>query len=159
MTDDRRSRSPVTRAALSAAAVAAAMGMGGCIIIDADRWHDDSDHWGHAEHRQRQMIGVHSARVSDSLASQTGVDPDRSTLITRVFAGKPAATAGLERYDIVVAINGNDSAAPRRFREAILDTPRGQQITFTVVRKGERRDVAITPQSAASLTAHGADDY
>lgn len=148
------------RAALSGAAIAAALSMGGCIYIDADNW-DGGDYaeWERAERQDRQMIGVYTGKVGDALATQTGADPDRSTLITRVFGGKPAAAAGLERYDVVVAINGKDSASPRAFRDAIRGTPHGEQITFTVIRQGERKDVTVMPQSAASLSARGSDDY
>lgn len=159
MTVDSRYRSPAVRTALSVGALAAAMSLGGCIIIDADRWDHEGEYWDRAERNSRQMIGVHTSRVSESLAAQTGVDPDRATLITRVFSGKPAAVGGLERFDVVVAINGSDAASPRAFRNAILDTPSGDHITFTVLRRGERKDVTVTPQSAASLSSRGADDY
>jgi S1-C subfamily serine protease len=135
------------------------MSLGGCIIIDADRWDHEGEYWDRAERNSRQMIGVHTGRVGDSLAAQTGANPDRSTLITRVFSGRPAQVAGLEKYDVVVAINGQDSASPRQFRNAILDTPPGENITFTVIRRGERVDVTVTPQSAASLAAQERDDY
>ncbi len=148
-----------TRIGLSAMAIAASASLGGCIFVHTTRLETESSHWERQENRQRQMIGTNTGRVSESLAAQTGVDSDRATLVTKVFRDSPASAGGLERFDIIVAINGDDSASPRRFRQSVLDTPQGESLRLTVLRQGEARDLDITPRPAHTLFSESRNWY
>lgn len=143
--------------AIAAAGVGASAG---CIHVHSYRWDDD---WERAlreeDERSRPMIGVNTSAVSEALAQQTGVDADRSTLISHAYAGRPADLAGVDRFDIVVAINGDKSASPRNLQRVIRETPPGESVVLTIVRAGTRREITVTPRPAAELARQRPADF
>lgn len=143
-------RNRSARIALGSLLALTALGaLGGCVVVVHD--YDGDDGWRSDDDDDHPMIGVHTDSVGGALAAQAAVDADDATLITRVLPGTPAEEAGLERFDLVVAINGDEDASPRRFRRAIRATPPGESITFAVLRNGERRDITLTPRPANDL--------
>ncbi len=123
--------------------------LGSCVIVVHDY---DQDHgWRSDDDDDNLMIGVHTDSVGRAMAAQAAVDADDATLITAVLSGTPAEEAGLERFDLVVAVNGDDDASPRDFRRAIRATPPGESISLTVLRGGERRTITLTPRPANDL--------
>ncbi len=123
--------------------------LGGCVVVVHD--YDDDHGWRSDDDDDHPMIGVHTGSVGRALAAQAAVDADDATLITAVLSGTPAEEAGLERFDLVVAVNGDDDASPRDFRRAIRATPSGEPITLTILRGGERRTITLTPRPANDL--------
>ncbi|NQU38126.1 MAG: trypsin-like peptidase domain-containing protein [Actinobacteria bacterium] len=66
--------------------------------------------------------------------------------VSRVEPGGPAAQAGLEDGDIIVAVNGDQVAEPTELLSAIRASSPGEQITLTVTNDngGNSRDVTVT---------------
>ena len=54
----------------------------------------------------RPSIGVTMAPVDPALAAQLGQRAEDVVLVTEVGDGTPAATAGIQRYDVIHSING-----------------------------------------------------
>ena len=92
----------------------------------------------------RARIGVALADVGPASAAQLGVDRQRSSLVTQVAEGKPADRAGLEKWEIITAVDGDPEASPTDVASAVRKLDRGDTITLTVLRGGESREVTIT---------------
>ncbi len=90
-------------------------------------------------------IGVILGEVDEALAAWTGVDPGRCSLITSVLPDSPAAEAGLQRWDIVTGIEGQDRATPGDLKAAVAACPDGGSIRLEILRRGERLSVVVRP--------------
>jgi regulator of sigma E protease len=70
-------------------------------------------------------------------------------VVGKVFAGQPAAEAGLRPGDKVVAIDGKKVRYWDEMQSIISDSP-GQSLRLTIEREGERLERYITPQEQIS---------
>lgn len=124
---------------LLAAAAAGVLSATGCIVV-VD--HDDDPH-SYSEWSPSPRIGVQLADVSHATAAQASVQAARSCVITHVYPGSPAERAGLQQYDVVTAIDGNDYATEGALTSAIRGRQPGDTITLTIVRAGQKQDVQV----------------
>lgn len=92
------------------------------------------------------MVGVQLIEPDSSLRGHLGLKPGDATLVSAVYEGLPAASAGLEPYDIIVGIAGQTPASPERVRAAIRSGEPGQAIKFEIIHRGERKTVTLTPE-------------
>lgn len=94
---------------------------------DAD---DDSD---------RGWLGVNIGEVSPAMAAQLGLDGE-GVMITNVVKDSPAQDAGLKRYDIVTAIDGQilDSSIAS-LSQIIAEAGESATIKLTVLRGGKEQ--------------------
>ena len=68
---------------------------------------------------------------------------DGRTKITNVIAGSSADTAGLDRDDIVIGIDGR-TVDEDAFDETILEHKPGDTLHITVIRLGEIKEIPVT---------------
>jgi serine protease Do len=96
----------------------------------------------------KAWIGVATQPVVKKLAKQLGHPDVLGFRITRVYPRTKAATSGLERGDIIVAMNG-ERLRPKGMQDAGLFQRRvrrleiGDQATLTVLRHGQQLDLAV----------------
>jgi S1-C subfamily serine protease len=76
--------------------------------------------------------------VSGSTIGATGA------VITEVSPGSPAADAGIEAGDIVVAADGRSIAGLGGLVDRIRDTEPGGSLTLTILRDGDRIERTAT---------------
>src|SRR5205814_1197708 len=60
---------------------------------------------------------------------------------TEVMPGTPAAKAGLQRGDVITAVAGQAVSDPRALREAIHRAEAGKEISLTVQRGREKKEI------------------
>ena len=72
-----------------------------------------------------------------------------------IVAGKPAARAGMQSGDSIVAIDGKAIARWDEVLDVVSASP-GRPVTFAVVRAGERVTLTVTPESQEVTTTEGA---
>jgi len=89
------------------------------------------------------MLGVTMMEPDASLRGHLGLEPGTSTLVGAVYAGLPGDAAGLEPYDIIIAINGQKPADTGTLRKALREKEPGAQVTFTVIHRGKEREATI----------------
>lgn len=82
----------------------------------------------------RVMIGITMEPAGDAESLPTGVDPERSTLVTRVIDDLPAAESGLKAGDFVVKVQGKEAASPSDIRAALRERNPGDELALTVLR-------------------------
>jgi 2-alkenal reductase len=100
---------------------------------------------------ERPWIGVYYQPVTQQLAEEMGLGVDYGVLIDSstpnapaVFPGSPAADAGLQEGDVIVAVDGERVDADHDLATRILPHQPGDQVTLSVVTDGTTRDVAVT---------------
>lgn len=115
---------------------------GGCVVVV-----DGSDESSWAEHESRggkPKIGVYTDEPGRTLAAQLQLDRGETTVITDVVNGSPAERAGLRKYDVITAIDGDPSADPSDLRRAIRAKNWGDALALSLIRDGQPMDVIVT---------------
>lgn len=102
---------------------------------------------------KRGTLGIESQDVDARLAKGLGLDAPSGAVVTRVFPGSAAATAGVQAGDVVLAANGQrigDSRALHNFEglqgvgsRVVLDVRRnGKPLQLTAALKEQARNAA-----------------
>jgi len=76
---------------------------------------------------------------------EIGVLPDVHPEIVEVVPGEPAAVAGLQVGDTVLAVDGETVVFDQQFREAIAASPE-MPITLSLLRGGQPLEIVVTPR-------------
>ena len=95
----------------------------------------------------KSMIGAGLGGVSEELAHHLGLEPAaaaKATMLTSVMEDLPAGVAGLERFDVIVSVNGTDNASPAALREALRNAEPGSKVALGVRRGAETKTVECT---------------
>ena len=91
----------------------------------------------------RRLIGVTTTSIDEALAAQIGVSPEGGFVIQTVSDDLPAQAAGLQPFDVVVAIDGGMPATTALLREALAGKPQDGKVRLTVLRRGERQELDV----------------
>ena len=116
---------------------------------------------------RRGTLGIDSQDVDTKIARALGLDQARGTVVTRVYPGSSAATAGLRVGDVILAINGqrvDDSASLRNFQglqpvdaKVALDVRRdGKSMRITAALREQPREIdgaSLDPRLAGASFA------
>ena len=94
----------------------------------------------HGEVR-RGRLGVTVQGLTSDLASGLGLANVRGALVSDVEHDGPAAAAGLQRGDVITAINGDAVTDSNELRNRIAGFTPGTQVTLTVLRSGKEQTV------------------
>ncbi|MEX2218473.1 MAG: PDZ domain-containing protein [Phycisphaerales bacterium] len=118
-------------ALLLAASVAA---LPGCIIVHREIQTTPADSYTSAS---RTALGVYTERPDAATAAQLNLDRDRAALVTHVVPGSPAEKAGLQRYDVITAVNDQTDVNSGRLRELVRGTRPGDTVKVSYIRQGQ----------------------
>lgn len=94
-----------------------------------------------AAERSPYWLGVRLTAIPDALAAHLG---DEGLLVTNIVEGSPADEAGLEKYDIIRRIGGDEVNDLEELRD-ILTERAGRASELHLVREGERERTIIRP--------------
>jgi serine protease Do len=105
----------------------------------------------------RGYLGVYIQPVSPELGKAFGETAPHGALVGDVSSGSPAAKAGLEKGDIIVALDGKPVADSNQLRMDIAMMAPGSSADLKILRNGSERDLKVelgdfpgeTPQAAA----------
>ena len=92
----------------------------------------------------KSMIGVGLGAPDGALAHHLKFDAKKSTMVQSVVEGLPAQAAGLERYDIIVGVNGGTDASTANLYKVLRETEPGAKVALDVLRGTETRKLEIT---------------
>ncbi len=91
------------------------------------------------------MIGGKLEKLHGALAKHmAGLDPEKSCMLAEVIPGLPAAKAGLETHDIIVAVEGLPDAAEKTVRKHIRSLKPGDTMKVTYRRGDQTRTAVVT---------------
>ena len=89
----------------------------------------------------RGFLGVNIATVTSALAKEHKLPATRGALVAKIQPDSPAAKAGLEEGDVVVALNGTEVRSGDVLRNTIAMTSPGTTVNLEVVRKQQGKIV------------------
>ncbi len=92
---------------------------------------------------RRAYLGVAFTDVPGDLLVRYGIRGPAGALIDSVFAGSPAARAGIRSGDIIVSLNGKKLESSAELQEQIAQRDPGDTIQLEILREGSRRVVTV----------------
>jgi len=82
--------------------------------------------------------------VDRSIAGQYNLPVDHGVLVREVDANGPAANAGIQAGDIIVAVDGKPVANWNEFIRELFTRRPGDRVRLEIVRDGGRRTLVVT---------------
>jgi len=101
----------------------------------------------------RGWLGVTAQEMDPKIAKSLGLASPRGILVADVAKGSPAALAGIQRSDVILAINGKPVGNPTSLRFAVSELPPGAQIKMTIFRSGREFIVPVKVGDLAKASA------
>ena len=86
----------------------------------------------------RGWLGVGIQPVTSELAEYYGLKDDKGVLVTQVFKGDPAEKAGIQKGDVITAINDKKVTTTRELSNIIASVPVGSKTNIAIVRNGDQ---------------------
>jgi S1-C subfamily serine protease len=120
----------------------AAQGIGFAIGMDtAKPIADQLVSTGHVVH---PYLGIAYGPLTPALAVRLGVNTTSGVVIGQVVPGSPAAAAGLQAGDVIVAVDGQALSSESALAQALSQHKPGDSVTLTVIRSGQQMNVPVT---------------
>ena len=91
----------------------------------------------------RGRLGVYFQELTPKLASALGVKASEGAVVTEIVPDGPAAKSGLQKDDVIVAMNGKEIDG-RSLRNAVGSMAPGTSINLKVLRSGAERTLTVT---------------
>src|SRR4051812_25175559 len=91
----------------------------------------------------RGYIGVSLQDVDEDIAAAMGVPKNQGELIRGVTPGGPAARAGIQQGDVVIAVNGQTVTPDQTLAYLVSQQPVGSRVPIELIRDGQRRTVTV----------------
>ena len=107
---------------------------------------------------RRGRLGVMIQELNQSLAESFGMKSAKGALISSVENGSPAAKAGLEPGDVILAINGKEIAGSSELPPLVADIKPGDTAKLQVWRKGSSREIEVKVGAQKDTSVASADD-
>ena len=98
----------------------------------------------HGERVRRGYIGVSLQPLEDDIADAMGIPKNQGELIRGVTPGGPAARAGIQQGDVIVAVNGRPVTPDETLAYLVAQQPVGSRVPMTLIRNGQRMTVTVT---------------
>ncbi|MEP7292947.1 MAG: RIP metalloprotease RseP [Chloroflexota bacterium] len=95
---------------------------------------------------RKDVAGPMEFTLTPSLTGET-VTSESHPIVLSVSAGSPAATAGLQANDLILAFNGEALSSYEEL-QGLTAAHLDEEVTLTVWRTGEAVDLSLTPRSA-----------
>jgi serine protease Do len=105
----------------------------------------------------RGYIGVSILEIADSEAEQYDL-PSGGILVMKVEDGLPAQKAGLEKYDLIVGINGKKVKTSAELRTIIANHDPGESLRLTFFRDGKKKSLQVKVIEAPDSLTIRSDD-
>lgn len=92
----------------------------------------------------RGWLGVSIQDVTTEIAAALGREEARGALIAEVLDGTPAAEAGFESGDLILALDGKKIENARDLTRSVASLPPGEKANLRVLRNGKERTITVT---------------
>jgi Do/DeqQ family serine protease len=92
----------------------------------------------------RGWLGVALQPLSQDLAQSLGLAGTNGAVVGSTITGSPAAQAGLQQGDVIVAYDRTPIEDYRHVQRLVAETRVGKSVTLQIVRKKQKMDVAVT---------------
>ena len=92
----------------------------------------------------RGWLGVALQPLSPDLAQSLGLAGTNGAVVGSTITGSPAAQAGLQQGDVIVAYDSTPVDDYRHVQRLVAETRVGKSVTLQIVRKKQKMDLAVT---------------
>src|SRR5438874_4111250 len=82
-------------------------------------------------------LGVQMSDVSLEQAKMLGIHPVKGVVVSSVLPGQPAARGGIQKQDVILAVNETQVDSPRDVARMIGGLEAGRVVHLTILRKGK----------------------
>jgi serine protease Do len=89
----------------------------------------------------RPWIGIEGQQVTPELAAGLNMSQPSGLLVNKINPASPAAKAGVQAGDVIIAINNRSVDDAETFRYRLATTPVGSDVKFSLLRKGQKLEV------------------
>jgi len=93
---------------------------------------------------RRGWLGVNVRPVTEAMAEALGLSEARGALVTRVDPEGPAAEAGVEEGDLILAFDGQPVADDRALPRMVAEASIGAEAELEMLRRGEPVRLTVT---------------
>lgn len=90
------------------------------------------------------MLGVSLHEVMGEEVVNLNLPGEYGAWVEGVGAGSPAAEAGIQVNDVIVAYNANRVESARALRRMVQETPAGRSVELRVIRQGRPMLISVT---------------
>ena len=97
--------------------------------------------------QQAAYVGITVANITDQIAQRLNLSQKTGVVITSVLRNSPAATAGLQRGDVITAVNGTSVSTAQDVTAQVAKAKPGDTITFAVTRGTQNLTIQVTAGS------------
>ena len=91
----------------------------------------------------RGQLGVSVETVTADIAKRQSIAVDQGALVANVESGSPAQKAGIEKGDVIIAVNGTAIDTSAQLRNRIGLTKPGTSVQLDSNRDGNRKTLAV----------------
>lgn len=91
----------------------------------------------------RPWLGVALGNVTPDVADMLGLQSPEGAIVGQVVAGSPAARAGLQKYDVILELDGQKIKNANDLVNKVQTMKIGQQVQLKVYRRGQTLDVSV----------------
>ena len=107
---------------------------------------------------ERGWLGVSIQEVDSGLAEKLGLDKPMGALINNVLDDTPAAEFGLQKGDVIVAINDETIKNVNHLRAAIAMYKPATTVSISILRDGQTQNISVTlSKRSAQVLSHAKD--
>jgi Do/DeqQ family serine protease len=101
----------------------------------------------------RGWLGVALQPISPDLAQSLGLAGTNGAVVGSTITGSPAAQAGLQQGDVIVAYDNTPVDDYRHVQRLVAETRVGKSVTLQIVRKKQKMDLAVIIAEVPDETA------
>jgi Do/DeqQ family serine protease len=98
--------------------------------------------------RRGTIYGIQLAAMTSQIAEELAAPDTSGVVVTAVDRRSRAAASGLERLDIIIALNGRTIETAQQFLKMLGETEIGSTATLTVLRQGRRVPLRVPIEEA-----------
>jgi serine protease Do len=106
----------------------------------------------------RGWLGVTIQEITPALKNKLGLPSDEGALVSQVTPGGPAASAGIERGDVIISFNGSAIKNMHDLPFLVATTPVGKKVQVELIRKGEKKTFELQVGELKEETAKAAEN-
>ncbi len=99
---------------------------------------------------QQGYLGVNMQSVTPEVARFLGLNELSGAVITQVRSGSPAAKAGLNVADVIIAWDGRRVDDPLALSKLVAKTAVGETVQAKVIRRGQEQTINVTIEKRAT---------
>ena len=90
------------------------------------------------------FFGARLATMDERMADELEMDVETGVIIGELLPDSPAEKAGIQQHDVIQQIDGQPVKELADLQKILRGTRPGQEMTFTVVRGKETKEIKVT---------------